>query len=165
MTLFIFSEILSDSDGGDVDDGEGEENHEVVVGDEVEALEDQVFHRASILPNFNKKSSGECRMTIIYQVDMKVRCATGRTVLVEIHNVSILHFATSINPVKQLAGLAEIINRPSHNALAALGTAPATHKLVGSNNGPNVSILLKIVTVVNDGHMSRLVYFNKKSST
>ena len=45
MILFIFSEILSDSDDGDVDDGEGEENHEEVVGDKVEALEDQVFHK------------------------------------------------------------------------------------------------------------------------
>lgn len=50
--LFILSEVVGDGDDGDVGDGEGEEDDEEVVGDEVEALEDQVFHRASILPKF-----------------------------------------------------------------------------------------------------------------
>lgn len=57
MILFILSQVLGDGDDGDVDDGQCEEDHEIVVGDEVKTLEDQVFHRASILLNFNKKSS------------------------------------------------------------------------------------------------------------
>ena len=48
---------MRDGDDGDVGYGEGEEDDEEVVGDEVEGLEDQVFHRASILLCFNKKSS------------------------------------------------------------------------------------------------------------
>ena len=51
---------MRDGDDGDVGYGEGEEDDEEVVGDEVEGLEDQVFHRASILLCFNKKS----RLTI-----------------------------------------------------------------------------------------------------
>lgn len=101
-------------------------------------------------------------MVGVGDVDVEVSGSLGGAVAVQDSKVHALHFTTRTDPSQHLLRLLHGLNGPSHTATATLGTTPAAHERVTSNDAPLVGHFLSVITVINFDHGVEYDTFFKK---